>query len=98
MKIIEKMIEDIEEELEGAKNYAEKYLENKARGNMQRASTFKEMSMDELRHAAHVYDFSMQDISHIKDIYTLPVNIEERWDHARKHYAECVGWIKQMLA
>ena len=98
MKLIEKMIDAIEEELEGAKNYAEKYLENKARGNMQRATAFKEMASDELRHASHIYDFSVQDISHIKDVYTLPVEVEEKWDHARKHYTECVGWIKQMLA
>ena len=95
---MEKMIDAIEEELEGAKNYAEKYIENKAHGNMQRASVFKEMAMDELGHAAHIYDFSSQDISHIKDVHTLPTEVEEKWEHARKRYAECVGWIKQMLS
>ena len=37
MKIVHKLIESFEEELEGAKEYAEKYIDSKARGNIVRA-------------------------------------------------------------
>ena len=37
MTIIKKYVETIEEELEGAKEYAEKYVENKVMGDIQKA-------------------------------------------------------------
>lgn len=98
MKLIHKMIEHIEEELEGAKSYAEKSIDSKARGNMARAEKYAEMARDELKHATYIKEFAMADIEDIKRVYKLPVEDEEKWEHAHKHFIECMAIIKQMLA
>jgi hypothetical protein len=97
MKIIDHFIEEIHEELEGAKHYAEKYIEWKARGDSNRYNRYKEFANDELKHAAFVHDLAITDIDSIKRIYTLSDEDEEKWTHAHKHYAECVAIIRQML-
>jgi hypothetical protein len=92
------MIEHIEEELEGAKEYAEKYIDCKARGNTTRASKYSEMATDELKHAVYIKDFAVADIEDIKKVYKLSVEDEEKWEHAHKKFAECMAIVKHMLS
>jgi hypothetical protein len=96
--MIEHLIHHIDEELEGAKDYAEKYIEWRAKGDMIRANKYKDMASDELRHASYVYEFAVQDADKITKIYTLPEETEEMWKKSKKHYAECMAKIKMMLA
>lgn len=98
MKIIHKFIEHINDELDGAKEYAEKFIENKAKGNMARAARYKEISEDEMRHATYVKDMAVSDAEDILKVYTLPVETEEAWNHTLKHFAECMAMIRQMLS
>ena len=97
LKIVDKMIESFQDELDGAKEYSEKYLENKAINNMSRAQKFKDMASDELRHASYMYEFAIQDMNELKRIYELPTEDQEHWKRALKRYAECMAWIKQTL-
>lgn len=97
MKMVHKIIEHINEELEGAKEYAERYIECRAKGNSSRAAKYKEMANDELRHAGYIYDFAVQDVTDIKKVYPMPVEADDAWNHATKHYAECVAMVKHML-
>ena len=95
--MIEKMIEHIEEELEGAKEYAEKYIENKAKGNTMRSSAFKEMANDELRHAERIHEFASRDMEDIMNVYSVSDEDMEKWEHFHKRYAHCVALVKHML-
>ena len=97
MKLIDEIIERIEEELEGAKEYAEMYIEQKAKGNIARANAYKEMAHDELKHASYVHDFATKDVEGIQMVFTIPSEDEEKLEHEHKHYADCVGRIKYML-
>lgn len=97
MKIIHEMIEQLEEELEGAKDYAEKYIHSKALGHNTRASIYRQMSMDELGHASNIHDFTVQDIESLRSVHTLSDECEEKISHAMKHYTECVAMVKYML-
>ena len=97
MKLVHKFIDQIDDELDGAKEYAERYIECRAKGNASRAAKYKEMAGDELRHAGYVYDFAVMDIGEIKKVYPMPIEVEEAWDKAMKHYAECVAMVKHML-
>ena len=97
MKSIKKYVEQLEEELEGAQDYAERYVECKAKGNMTRANRFKEMANDELKHSGYIHEMAVQEIEEIKKVYTAPVEMQEKWEKAHKIYIEKAAWIKQML-
>jgi fructose-1,6-bisphosphatase len=97
MKSIKKYVEQLEEELEGAQDYAERYVECKAKGNMTRANRFKEMATDELKHCGYIHEMAVQEIEDIKKVYTAPVEMQEKWEKAHKIYIEKAAWIKQML-
>ena len=98
MKAIKKYVEQIEEEIEGAKEYAEKYVECKAADNIQSATRYKEMANDELKHAMYIHEWAVKKIEEISKIYTAPEGMMEVWEKAHKHYVEQVAWIRQMLA
>ena len=88
----------IDEEIESAKDYAEKYVEYKAKGDMTRANRYKEMANDELKHANYIHEWAVKEIEEISKVYTPPVEMQEAWDKAHKEYVEKIAWIKQMLS
>lgn len=98
MTIIKKYAENIEEELEDAKKYAEKYVEAKAKNNMQTANRYREMASDELKHATFIHEWAIEEIDQLSKIYTPPVGMQEKWDKLHREYVEKTAWIKQMLA
>lgn len=98
MKRIQDLVEKIDDELEGAKEYAECYLTYKAKGESTWATKYKEMANDELKHAMYIHDKAMEDIKELSAVYTPPVEMQEEWDKSHKKYVECVAWIRQMLA
>ncbi len=97
MRMIKEMVEHIDEEIKGAKEYAEKFIEHKAIGDP-RASVYRQMAMDELHHAERIHEFAVQDIEKISAVSPPSVEMEERWKHEHKKYVEEVAKIKMILA
>lgn len=99
MTKIKKYVEDIAEELDGAKHYMETALEYKAAGNSDRYTRYKEMSVQELGHAMSLHDFAVQDIEKLKSVYPeIPSDMMDKWQKAHVNYVEKAAWIKQMQA
>ena len=98
MKKIKEYFERINEEIEDAKNYAECYVEQKAKGNMTDANKYREISGDELKHASYIHDFATKDIAELEKVYSPPVEMLDKWNHAHKEYVERVAWVRQMLS
>lgn len=98
MKRIRKLVDKLNEEICGAKEYAEMYIESKAKNDSQWASRYSEMAEDELRHATYIHELCMDEIEKIKKIFNPPIEMVERWDKAHKKYVEKVTVIKQLLA
>lgn len=98
MKIIKDYVEHINDEIDGAKEYAEKYIECKVKGNTANANRYKEMANDELKHAMYIHEWAVAEISQIEKIYTAPVEMIEKWEKAHKEYVEKTAWIRQMLS
>lgn len=67
MKKIKEYVEAIDEELEGAKEYAEKYVECKAKDNMQSATKYKEMANDELKHAMYEHEWAVKKLKRYQE-------------------------------
>lgn len=97
MRIVDEMVEHIREEIDGAKEYAEKYIESKAIGNTERANAYRQMALDEIRHAEHVRDFAIADVSEMRKVYTFTAEEEASWEHHLKSTMECLGWVKRMI-
>lgn len=87
----------IEEEIEGAENYAEKYLEYKVKGN-QWAGKFKQMAGDELQHAMVIHDLAKQEVEKVRAVYTPPEEMLEKWEKCHQKMAKKTEWVKEMLA
>jgi hypothetical protein len=98
MHSIKKLADAMKDEIEGAKDYAEDYVEAKARGDMATANKYKEMALDELKHANYEHEWAVNKIQEVSKIYTAPVEMQEKWEHSHKEYVEKVAWIRQMLA
>lgn len=97
MYYIKEIVNELNEEIEGAKNYAERYVKYKAKNNMPWANRFKEMANDELKHCNYLHELVVFEIEELKKIYSPPAEMLEKWEHEHKEYVEKVAWIKQML-
>lgn len=97
MTRIKKLADEIMDELNSAKEYAEEYLSFKAKDNGQWANRYKEMATDELKHASYIHDRAVQEIEELRKVYTPPQDMLDKWDHEHKEYVEKAAWIKQML-
>lgn len=99
MTKIKKYVEQIDEELCGAKDYAEKALEYKAVGDQDRFAKYRAMANDELNHAMIVHDMAAKDIEKLKAVFPeIPQKMTDAWDASHTGYVEKTAWIKQMLA
>lgn len=98
MTKIKRYVEHMDEELCGAKDYAEKYLEAKAAGQSEVAEKYKEMAADELKHATYVHNIAVDEIEKIKKVFTPPQDMLARWEKAHSKYIDRAAKVKGMLA
>ena len=98
MTKIKKLADEIAEELDSAKEYAENHLMCKAEGNTEWSKRYYEMAEDELKHANYLHDRAVEEIEELKKVYTPPEDMLEKWDSDHKKYVEKAAWIRQMLA
>ena len=98
MTRIKHLVDQIREELDSAKDYAEEYLTYKAKGDSEWAARYKEMSTDELKHALYIHDRAVDEIEELRKVMTPPEDMLQKWDHEHREYIEKAAWVKQMLA
>lgn len=97
MTIIKDYVEKIKDELEGAREYAEKFVEYRVKEDMHTANMYKEMAEDELRHAAFEHKMAVQAIEKMRSHITPPEDMLEKWEKAHKEYVQDAAWTKKML-
>lgn len=106
MTKIKKLADEIMDELESAKEYAEEYLTFKAKAATSDGTKnygtwskrYHEMAEDELKHSSYLHDRVVEEIEELQKVYTPPQEMMEKWDADHKKYIEKAAWIKQMLA
>lgn len=98
MKILDKMLDHLEDEVDGAREYAEKYIECKARGNMARANKYKEMAHDELKHATFLKEMDIADIDELKKVYPMTDEEQSLWEHGHKHVNDQMAMVMHVLS
>jgi 2-succinyl-5-enolpyruvyl-6-hydroxy-3-cyclohexene-1-carboxylate synthase len=99
MTEIKKLADEIMEEVEDAKAYAEKYVEHKAAKETEWARRFKEMAEDELKHAKYLHELALAKIEAYSAVYgsSTPVRMAEEWEKTHQKYVEMAAWTRQML-
>lgn len=97
MKAIKKLVNQINEELEGACDYAEKYVDMKAHEN-QWAASYKKMAEDELRHSDTLHQIAVEEITLLRNVYQPTPEMEKAWEESHMKYVEKTAWIRKMLA
>lgn len=98
MKLIKNYVEAVKEEIHSAKEYAEKYVEMKAKEDMTAVIRYREMANDKLKYANYEHEWAVNEIEKINKIFTAPVEMQEDWEKAHKEYVEKVAWIRHMLS
>lgn len=97
MRYIKELADNIMEEVEDAKKYAEKSLEHKAWGDSYAASRYHQLAEDELSHASFLHELVTKQIKKLGEVYKPPEDMMEKWEKMHKEYVEKTAWIKQML-
>lgn len=97
MRKIKEYVDHLKDEVESAREYSEKYIEWKAKGNTQRANRYKEMASDELKHATYIHEWAVMEVEEISRVYKPPVDMMEKWEHEHKKFVEDVALIKKIL-
>lgn len=98
MTRIKLLVDTLKDELHSAKDYAEEYLTFKADDNMTWAKRYLEMANDELKHADYIHERVVAEIEELRETYTPPQNMLDKWNEDHKKYIEKAAWIRQMLA
>lgn len=98
MQKIKLLADKIKDEVCDAKDYAEKYVEEKVSGNSTAATKYKEMASDELKHAGYLHEMVVSEINKIKSSgIQYPQSMEEKWQSVHAEYVDKAGWVKQVL-
>ena len=98
MRKIQELADHIKDEVCDAKEYGEKYVEEKVSGNTNVASRYKEMASDELKHAGYLHEMVVAEINKIKASgIKYPESMEERWKTVHAEYVDKAAWVKQIL-
>ena len=97
MTRIKNLANEIKDELCSAKEYAEDYLIYKAKNDSGWANRYREMAMDELKHADYIHERVVGEIEELRQTYTPPEKMLKKWDDDHKEYIEKAAWIRQML-
>lgn len=97
MHSVKKLVDQIDEEVCDAKKYAECYIEHKVKNDSFWANRYREMAMDELKHADYIHEKAVAVIEELRKVFTAPVEMEEEWDKSHRKFVERVAWVKQML-
>lgn len=97
MQKIKVIADQIEEEVESAKCYAETYIELVLEGNDKWASKYRDMAMQELTHSTWLHERAVDMIQRLKSIYTAPPEMQEAWDKTHEKFVSEANEVKQML-
>lgn len=96
MKLIRDLVEEIKDELHGAKCYAKKATRYKTE-NPTLAKMYFDMAQDELKHTDMLHTEAVRAIEKQRAVSTPPQYMLDRWNEEHEEYVEKAAMIKYML-
>ena len=98
MTAIKDLVDQIDEELDGAKKYAEAYVQAKVDDDSYWKARYHEMAEDELKHADYIHELTAKKIKALGEVLVPPQAMLDKWESSHKDYVERAAWIRQMLS
>lgn len=92
------LVDKIDDELSGSKEYAECYIVNKAKGSMDKANKYRMMAEQELEHSQIIHDMALDEIDELERVFKPTEEMKKVWAESHTKYVEKTAWIKQMLS
>ena len=96
MKIFRELVDEIKDELHGAKSYAKRATRYKTE-NPTMAKMYYDMANDELKHTDMLHAEAVRAIEKQRAIETPPQYMLDRWDEEHAEYVEKAAKVKLML-
>ena len=97
MKEIKELVEEIREELEGAKHYAEQSAKLK-HTDMTRSETYAEMARQELSHVDKLHSMAVKKIEAQRESgHEAPAAMQAVWYWEHEKMIKCTAKIRAML-
>lgn len=97
MRKIKELVERIDDELNSAEEYAEKFIEYKADGESSMAAKFQDMATQEMTHANTMHDLAVKEIEKVSAVFNAPAEMRERWEKSHAEYIQRSARIKSMI-
>ena len=97
MRKIKELVERIDDELNSAEEYAEKFIEYKADGESSMAAKFQDMATQEMNHATTMHDIAVKEIEKVSAVFNAPAEMREKWDKSHSEYIQRAARIKSMI-
>lgn len=97
MRKIKELVERIDDELNSAEEYAEKFIEYKADGESSMAAKFQDMATQEMAHANTIHDLAVKEIEKVSAVFNAPAEMREKWEKSHAEYIQRSARIKSMI-
>lgn len=97
MKIISDLIDNMDNEIELAKIYAQNYLAYNADNNREWADNFRKMAKECVDHSDKIHDLAIITIDKMSKTYNPPEEMERIWKKQHTRYIDVANWIMDMI-
>lgn len=98
MHIIKKYVDRITDEIHGANDYTECYIEAKIDNNLPLAEKYHKMATDELNHLKINHEIAVQKIDAAKRYFKPTEEMIVMWEETHRNYVETVDTITKALS
>lgn len=98
MKIIKKYVDRIVDEIDGANDYTECYINAKIDNNIPLAEKYHKMALDELNHMKINHEIAVEKIEAAKRYFQPTEEMLEMWEETHERYVETVDMITKALS
>ena len=97
MKIISDLVNNMDDEIEMAKIYAQNFLIYNADNNVQWADRFRQMAYESVDHADVLHQLAVETIEKMQRKYVPPEEMVKAWKKEHVNYVNTVNWIRDMI-
>lgn len=98
MKFIQKKVEQLREEMDGAEHYAEKFIQERIEGNGERSEIYRKMAKQELEHMNNVHAMLVEDIEALRKYVKPTESMLAEWNKTHEDFINKYNRLTDLLS